>query len=126
LHKDSPSRSGSVKKIAIVGLPNTGKSQIFNNLTGKYALVANDPFLMDYLAREHGEEKVAQLAEQVNKIRRQFSGHFGHVLNKMLKKEEQSDFLQELPAIRLPNPKAVIVKTYYRLWWFIKEAVPVF
>jgi len=50
----------------------------------------------------------------------------GVVLNKILKKEEQSDFLQELPAIRLPNPKAVIVKTYYRLWWFIKEAVPVF
>ncbi|MHC4147125.1 MAG: hypothetical protein ACYSWW_03960, partial [Planctomycetota bacterium] len=24
LHKNSPSRSGSVKKIAIVGLPNTG------------------------------------------------------------------------------------------------------
>ncbi|MBW7992534.1 MAG: ferrous iron transport protein B [Planctomycetes bacterium] len=50
----------------------------------------------------------------------------GVVLNRILKEEERSDFLQELPAIRLPNPKAVIVKTYYRLWWFIKEAVPVF
>jgi ferrous iron transport protein B len=50
----------------------------------------------------------------------------GVVLNKIFKEEERSDFLQELPAIRLPNPKAVIVKTYYRLWWFIKEAVPVF
>jgi ferrous iron transport protein B len=50
----------------------------------------------------------------------------GVVLNKILKEEERSDFLQELPAIRLPNPKAVIVKTYYRLWWFIKEAIPVF
>ncbi|MHC4071048.1 MAG: ferrous iron transport protein B [Planctomycetota bacterium] len=50
----------------------------------------------------------------------------GVVLNKILKEEQRSDFLQELPAIRLPNPKAVIVKTYYRLWWFIKEAVPVF
>ncbi|MCP4259913.1 MAG: ferrous iron transport protein B [Planctomycetes bacterium] len=50
----------------------------------------------------------------------------GVVLNKIMKEEERSDFLQELPAIRLPNPKAVIVKTYYRLWWFIKEAVPVF
>ncbi|MHC4412746.1 MAG: nucleoside recognition domain-containing protein, partial [Planctomycetota bacterium] len=50
----------------------------------------------------------------------------GFTLNKILKEEERSDFLQELPAIRLPNPKAVIVKTYYRLWWFIKEAVPVF
>ena len=47
-------------------------------------------------------------------------------LNKILKDDNKSIFLQELPAIRLPNPKAVIVKTYYRLWWFIKEAVPVF
>ncbi|HUV40662.1 MAG TPA: ferrous iron transport protein B [Sedimentisphaerales bacterium] len=50
----------------------------------------------------------------------------GVTLNKILAEEQRSDFLQELPPIRLPNPKAVIVKTYYRLWWFIKEAVPVF
>lgn len=50
----------------------------------------------------------------------------GLVLNKMLKGDENSAFLQELPAIRLPNLKAVIKKTFYRLWWFIKEAVPVF
>ena len=50
----------------------------------------------------------------------------GIILNKMMKEQERSDFLQELPAIRLPSVKAVLVKTYYRLWWFIKEAVPVF
>jgi len=50
----------------------------------------------------------------------------GLLLNKILKDDNKSIFLQELPAIRLPNPKAVIVKTYYKLWWFIKEAVPVF
>jgi len=50
----------------------------------------------------------------------------GIVLNKILKGEKRSDFLQELPAMRLPNPKAVIKKTYYRLLWFTKEAVPVF
>ncbi|MHC4740013.1 MAG: FeoB small GTPase domain-containing protein, partial [Planctomycetota bacterium] len=33
----------AVRKIAILGLPNTGKSQIFNNLTGEYTLVANYP-----------------------------------------------------------------------------------
>jgi predicted GTPase len=38
---NSSSTPAVVKKIAIVGLPNTGKSQIFNNLTGKYTLVAN-------------------------------------------------------------------------------------
>ena len=50
----------------------------------------------------------------------------GMALNKILKEEERTDFIQALPAIRLPNPKAVMVKTYYRLRWFIKEAVPVF
>lgn len=50
----------------------------------------------------------------------------GLVLNKILRDDNKSIFLQELPAIRLPNLKAVIKKTYYRLWWFIKEAVPVF
>ena len=40
---DNSESSRDVKKIAIVGLPNTGKSQIFNNLTGEYTLVANYP-----------------------------------------------------------------------------------
>jgi len=40
---DSPNNIAEVKKIAIVGLPNTGKSQVFNNLTGTYTLVANYP-----------------------------------------------------------------------------------
>ena len=31
------------KRIAIIGLPNTGKSQVFNNLTKKYTLVSNYP-----------------------------------------------------------------------------------
>ena len=50
----------------------------------------------------------------------------GMILNKMLKKEAKSDYIQELPPMRLPSPKAVIVKTYYRLYWFLKEAIPVF
>ena len=50
----------------------------------------------------------------------------GMILNKILKEEKRSDFIQELPAIRLPSVKAVLLKTYYRLYWFIKEAVPVF
>ena len=47
-------------------------------------------------------------------------------LNKILKEERQSDFIQELPPIRIPNIKAIVIKTYYRLLWFIKEAVPIF
>ncbi len=50
----------------------------------------------------------------------------GFVLNKMIKSEEKSDFIQELPAIRVPSPKAILVKTYYRLYWFLKEALPIF
>ncbi len=50
----------------------------------------------------------------------------GITLNKILKEEEKSYFIQELPSMRLPNPKAVLVKTYYRLYWFLKEAIPVF
>lgn len=50
----------------------------------------------------------------------------GLILNKILKAEEKSGFMQELPPIRLPNPRAVLVKTYYKLYWFLKEALPVF
>jgi len=50
----------------------------------------------------------------------------GIILNKVLKDDEKSDFIQELPAIRLPRPKAILKKTYYRLYWFVEEAVPVF
>ena len=31
------------RRVAIVGLPNTGKSQLFTELTGEYSLVANYP-----------------------------------------------------------------------------------
>ncbi len=50
----------------------------------------------------------------------------GIVLNKILKDDKKSDFIQELPPIRIPNIKAIIVKTYYRLFWFLKEAIPIF
>ena len=50
----------------------------------------------------------------------------GFLLNKVIKDDEKSSFIQELPAIRVPNPKAIIVKTYYRLYWFLKEALPIF
>jgi ferrous iron transport protein B len=50
----------------------------------------------------------------------------GFVLNKVIKDDDESFFLQELPAIRAPSPKAIVTKTYYRLYWFLKEAVPIF
>jgi ferrous iron transport protein B len=50
----------------------------------------------------------------------------GMILNKIIKEEKKSDFIYMLPDIRLPNPKAVLKKTYYKLWWFLKEALPIF
>jgi len=50
----------------------------------------------------------------------------GVILNKILKEEKKSDFIYILPDIRLPNLKAVLKKTYYKLWWFLKEALPIF
>ncbi|MHC4544602.1 MAG: ferrous iron transport protein B [Planctomycetota bacterium] len=50
----------------------------------------------------------------------------GMILNKILKEEKKSDFIYMLPDIRLPNPKAVLKKTYHKLWWFLKEALPIF
>ena len=50
----------------------------------------------------------------------------GYILNKILKEEERADFIQELPPIRLPDIGAILKKTGYRLYWFLKEAVPIF
>jgi ferrous iron transport protein B len=50
----------------------------------------------------------------------------GAILNKTIKGEETGDFIQELPPLRLPSPRAVLVKTGHRLYWFLREAVPIF
>jgi len=50
----------------------------------------------------------------------------GLILNKTMKEDGQSLFLQELPPIRLPSPRAILKKTAYRIYWFLKEAVPIF
>jgi ferrous iron transport protein B len=50
----------------------------------------------------------------------------GMFLNKIIKDDRKSDYIQYLPPIRLPNIKSVLLKTYYRLYWFLREAVPVF
>ena len=50
----------------------------------------------------------------------------GWVLNRLLPADAQGDFIQELPPIRVPNPWAVLRKTGFRLWWFLKEALPIF
>ncbi|MDR4509252.1 MAG: ferrous iron transport protein B [Candidatus Brocadiaceae bacterium] len=37
-----------------------------------------------------------------------------------------SDFLMEIPPFRLPKLSNILVKTFYRIHWFLKEAVPLF
>jgi ferrous iron transport protein B len=50
----------------------------------------------------------------------------GFVLNKLIKADQKSDFIQELPPIRIPSARAILKKTYFRIIWFLKEAVPIF
>lgn len=50
----------------------------------------------------------------------------GIILNKMIVEQDKTFYLQMLPPIRMPDPKAVLKKTYYRLYWFLLEAVPIF
>jgi ferrous iron transport protein B len=39
---------------------------------------------------------------------------------------ESSDFIVEIPPIRIPHLSNVLIKTYMRLEWFLFEAVPLF
>ncbi len=39
---------------------------------------------------------------------------------------QSADFLLELPPIRLPQISNVLVKTLFRIEWYLKEAVPLF
>ncbi|OQX96156.1 ferrous iron transport protein B [candidate division KSB1 bacterium 4572_119] len=50
----------------------------------------------------------------------------GLILNKIIPKEKQTDFIIEIPPVRVPDFKLLMQKTYYRSIWFLKEAVPLF
>jgi ferrous iron transport protein B len=50
----------------------------------------------------------------------------GLLLNRLMPEERHSQFIQELPPIRIPRVGAVSKKTGYRLLWFLKEAIPIF
>lgn len=50
----------------------------------------------------------------------------GLILNSVIKEDRQNYFIEVLPTMRFPNIKAVLVKTYYRISTFLKEAVPIF
>ena len=50
----------------------------------------------------------------------------GVILNRSIKEQTCTDFIMEIPVIRIPNIKNLLVKTYYRLKWFVIEALPLF
>jgi len=50
----------------------------------------------------------------------------GLLLNFFIKDEKKNYFLQQLPPMRFPSIKGVAIKTYYRIIWFLKEALPIF
>ncbi len=39
---------------------------------------------------------------------------------------KSSEFLIEIPPMRIPKMSNILMKTYYRVKWFLKEAVPLF
>ncbi len=39
---------------------------------------------------------------------------------------DRSDFILELPPIRLPRARNLLIKTKMRVWWYLGEAVPLF
>jgi ferrous iron transport protein B len=39
---------------------------------------------------------------------------------------DRSDFIMELPPIRLPRLRNILTKTRMRVWWYLGEAVPLF
>lgn len=49
----------------------------------------------------------------------------GYLASKVLR-GENSDFLLEIPPIRIPKISNILTKTVLRLKWFLKEAVPLF
>lgn len=54
-HRGSETVTHGLKKLAIVGSPNTGKSVMFNNLTGSYVTVSNYPGTTVEVSRGKGK-----------------------------------------------------------------------
>jgi ferrous iron transport protein B len=50
----------------------------------------------------------------------------GLILNRMLPPERHGDFILELPPFRTPVWRFTLLKTYYRVKWFLYEATPLF
>ncbi|MBU1083779.1 MAG: ferrous iron transport protein B [Candidatus Omnitrophica bacterium] len=47
-------------------------------------------------------------------------------LGKLIIKGEETSFFMELPPLRMPSSLNVLIKTYTRMIWYLKEIIPVF
>ncbi len=47
-------------------------------------------------------------------------------LNKLIPTAQKACFILELPPFRLPDPGQIVMKTFYRVKWFLVEALPLF
>lgn len=50
----------------------------------------------------------------------------GAILDKLIKSDKTTDFILEIPPIRFPNLKNLLLKMYYRMKSFSYEALPLF
>ncbi len=50
----------------------------------------------------------------------------GIILNRIITDHSKQAFIQELPPFRTLSAVQILRKTGYRVWWFLKEALPVF
>jgi ferrous iron transport protein B len=50
----------------------------------------------------------------------------GLALNRIIKQDRTTDFILEIPPVRLPILRNIATKTCFRLKWFLQEAVPLF
>lgn len=50
----------------------------------------------------------------------------GYLASRIIKPDEHPSLMIELPPIRLPKIENVLIKTWKRLTWFMKEAIPIF
>jgi len=50
----------------------------------------------------------------------------GYLAARIIDRKEKPVLMIELPPLRLPKPENILIKTWKRVVWFMKEAIPIF
>ncbi|MHA1651688.1 MAG: ferrous iron transport protein B, partial [Candidatus Helarchaeota archaeon] len=50
----------------------------------------------------------------------------GYLASRIIKPSGTTSLMIELPPLRIPKPENVLIKTWKRVVWFMKEAIPIF